>query len=82
MKTATIRQVQHNLKDVLRWVADGEEVQIVRRRVVVAKLVSADQPTIARERPDFAARAARVWKRPARGKSVSRLIVDEREDRL
>lgn len=39
MKTATIRQVQHHLKDVLRWVHQGEEVVITNRRHAVARIV-------------------------------------------
>jgi antitoxin (DNA-binding transcriptional repressor) of toxin-antitoxin stability system len=28
MKTATIREMQHNLSEVLSWVERGEEVQV------------------------------------------------------
>jgi len=36
MKTATVREVQHNLKGVLRQIADGETVEVTRSRRVVA----------------------------------------------
>ena len=39
MKTASVRQVQHNLADVLRQVEEGEEFQILRRNRPVAKLI-------------------------------------------
>ncbi|KKL00887.1 hypothetical protein LCGC14_2628080 [marine sediment metagenome] len=39
MKTATIRQVQHNLAEILRQVEAGEEFKIVRRNHPVARLI-------------------------------------------
>ena len=39
MKTATVRQVQHNLSEVLSWVEQGEEVRVLRRKQVVARLL-------------------------------------------
>ncbi len=39
MKTATVRQVQHNLAEVLRQVEAGEKFQIVRRNHPVAMLI-------------------------------------------
>ena len=36
-----MRQMQHHLKDVLRWVHAGEEVVITNRRQAVARIVPA-----------------------------------------
>jgi len=81
MKTATIRDVQHHLSKVLCWVAQGEEVQITRRSRTVAKLVpSRDAQAV--ELPDFAARARAIWGDSPGGKSLSSIIVDDREERL
>ena len=82
MKKATIREVQHNLSGVLRWVDEGEEVQILRRNRVVARIVPAHDTANAPEWPDFAARAKRIWRRRLPGKPVSRIIVEDRDDRL
>jgi prevent-host-death family protein len=41
MKRASLRQVQHHLSDVMKWVDEGEEVEITRRNRTVAKLVPA-----------------------------------------
>ena len=39
MKTMTVREVQHNLRKVLRWIEDGELVAVSRRNRIVAKIV-------------------------------------------
>lgn len=82
MKRATIRQVQHHLSDVLKWVEDGEEVVIVRRDRVVGKIVPPDHSSGKRDWPDFAGRARRIWGRRIRGKQVSRIIIEDRKERL
>ncbi len=57
MKTATIRQVQHHLKDVLRWVHQGEEVVITNRHEAVARIVPSNLPRPQKVRwPDIEAR--------------------------
>ena len=81
MKRATVREVQHNLAGVLRWIEDGEEVHIFRRDRMVARLVP-PQRHPAPEWPDFAARAKTIWRRPVRGTPISQIISDDRDDRL
>ena len=79
MRTASVREVQHNLKAVLAWVDGGEEVRVVRRGKVVARLLPPEPtPTAA---PDFAGRARAIWGRRPTGKPLSRVVADAREDR-
>ena len=62
MKTASVREVQHDLRRVLAWIAEGESVQVTRNRRVVARLV----PPAARATPglpDFMARLERTFPR-------------------
>lgn len=82
MKRATIREVQHNLAKVLRWVADGEEVEIVRRQEVVGRIIPPGASSGTREWPDFKQRAERIWGRKSSGKPVSRIIIDARKERV
>lgn len=42
MKTVSVREAQHNLAKVLRVVEGGESVEIVRRKVPVARLTPVD----------------------------------------
>lgn len=76
MKSASVRQVQHDLKRVLAWVANGEEVLVHRRAKVVARLLPPAAETSAS--PDFVARARRVWGDRPRGAPLSELVSDAR----
>ena len=82
MKRATVREVQHNLAGVLRWIADGDSVEIVRHRKVVARIVPAVSHSTVPEWPDFTASAQKIWGKTIKGKPVSRIIIDDRKDRL
>lgn len=76
MKTATVREVQHNLKKVLAWVEGGEVVQVVRRAKVVARLVPADpEPVVS---PDFVGRARRIWGDQPDGALLSEIVSEAR----
>ncbi len=79
MKRATIRQVQHNLSEVLSWVEGGEEVQVLRRNKVVARLLPPGPE--ASPSPDFVARARAVWGDKAQGTTLSAILSESREDR-
>jgi len=57
MKTATVRELRTSFPRVERWIADGETVQITKRRRVVATLVPPVRDgESAVSMPDFAAR--------------------------
>lgn len=79
MKTVTVRQVQHHLSEVLREVSQGHEVQVVKRKRVVAKIIPASQPPRPRRWPDFESRRRRLFggkKLP--GGSLSEIILKSR----
>jgi antitoxin (DNA-binding transcriptional repressor) of toxin-antitoxin stability system len=76
MKVATVRQIQHNLAEVLAWVADGQEVQVFRRKRLVARLLPPG-PEAAKS-PDFLARARGIWGKKPRGKALSALVSEAR----
>ena len=79
MKTASVRQIQHNLSQVLDWVERGEEVLVFRRKRMIARLSPATpRPT---ESPDFVARARAVWGTRPRGKRLSAIALDARGKR-
>jgi len=62
MKTATIRQVRHDLGTVLAWVAEGEEVTVLNRTRPVARICPLrPQPPAQFKMPDFAARAKAIF---------------------
>ena len=79
MKTATVREVQHNLSEVLSCVAQGQEVAVLRRGKMVAKLVPPDPRPPAS--PDFLSRARAVWGEKPVGRALSRIASDARGER-
>jgi antitoxin (DNA-binding transcriptional repressor) of toxin-antitoxin stability system len=79
MKTATIRKVQHNLTEVLSWVERGEEVRVLRRKRVVARLMP-PQPEPPHG-PDFLARAKAIWGATPRGSRLSEIVSESRGER-
>ncbi len=82
MKTASIRDVQHDLGKVLAWVEGGEEVEVTRRRRAVARLIPVNAPHPAPVAlPDFAARALAVWGPRRKGRGLSKTILEGREER-
>ena len=79
MKTATVRMVQHNLSEVLSWVERGEEVHVLRRKKVVARLVAPEPEAPAS--PDFVGRAKAIWGARPRGARLSATVSDARGEK-
>ncbi len=83
MKTATIREAQHNLSRVLRWVEHGETVEITRRKKTIAKIVPAQSPPKKIIWPDRLAELRAIYgDKPIPGKPISQIISEDREDRF
>ena len=80
MRTATVREAQHNLPKILRAVSRGEVVEITRRNRVVARLVPAGSRPV-EGLPDFLARARAIWGRRAPGKATSEIVIEARAER-
>lgn len=79
MKTATMRQVRHELTEVLKWVAAGEEVTVLNRNRPVARLL----PPLPEaggeiEMPDFEARARAIF--GDKRTHLSDIVIEEREE--
>lgn len=79
MKTASVREIQHNLAAVLAWVESGQEVLVLRRKKVVARLVPAEP--VAVESPDFIARSRDIWGDKPKGKPLSEILSEARGKR-
>jgi antitoxin (DNA-binding transcriptional repressor) of toxin-antitoxin stability system len=73
MKTTSVQQVPQQWADILRWIADGEEVEMTQQDRVVARLVPAAAPP-----PDFLARATAVWGQTPPGKTLSAIVSEDR----
>jgi antitoxin (DNA-binding transcriptional repressor) of toxin-antitoxin stability system len=63
MKSANVRQLRHDFGSVMNWVADGEQVKIVKKGRIIA-LLSPPPPATKRKKiklPDFEARRKRIF---------------------
>ena len=80
MIKTNIRQLQHHLSDVMRYVEHGEEVLITRRNRVVAKIIPAESQTERVDWPDFVGRAKAIVKK-AKGKPASHVVIEDRGEK-
>jgi len=83
MKTVSIREVQHGLKDVLARVSAGETVRITRHNRVVAELTPPRRRAALKKfaMPDFLARTKVIFGEHVLSDSTP-LLREMREDRF
>lgn len=60
MKTASIRDLRHGFKKIERLLHQGEEIQITKRRRVIARLIP-ENAKAEKEMPDFLARLRAIY---------------------
>ena len=60
MKKASVRDLRYGFKRIERLLHQGEEVQITKRRRVIARLVP-DRAEVVRKIPDFLARLRAIY---------------------
>lgn len=60
MKRATVRDLRYRFSAVEDLLREGEEIQITKRKQVVARLVPA-KTAIAPQHPDFLARLKKIY---------------------
>ena len=81
MKTATIREIQHNLAAVLRQVESGEEFQILRRNHPIAMIVPIRDKS-PEETSDWSTHESEIDGifdgKVVRGKPISEIVSDGR----
>ena len=78
MKRATVRDLRYSFKEVEARLAEGEEIEIVKRKKVIARLV----PVVAERAavmPDFLARMKQNWGETILEPSNADLLAQERE---
>jgi prevent-host-death family protein len=76
MRTASVGEVQKNFGKILREIHAGEEITITRRGKPVARLTALG-PKSDIDWPDFYNDAIEL-----KGKPVSEILIEDREDRL
>jgi antitoxin (DNA-binding transcriptional repressor) of toxin-antitoxin stability system len=78
MKRATVRDLRYSFKEVEARLAEGEEIEIVKRNKVIAKLVPV-APEPPRQMPDFLGRMRKVHGDVIFEPSNAELLAQERE---
>lgn len=78
MKRATVRDLRYSFKEVEAKLAEGEEIEIVKRKKVIARLVPVPSPS-ASGMPDFLGRMRRNWGVKILKPSNAELLAQERE---
>ena len=80
MKTVSVRDLRYDFKKVERLLSQGDEVQITKRRKVIARLSPEQQqrPPL----PDFLGRLKEIYGDKVFEVSGAELISADREDRI
>lgn len=78
MKRATVRDLRYSFKEVEARLAEGEEIEIVKRKKVIAKLVPVTTPSTV-EKPDFMARMRAIHGDVILSPSNAELLAEERD---
>ncbi|MGA7576331.1 MAG: hypothetical protein WBV31_06165 [Terriglobales bacterium] len=60
MRKASVRDLRYEFKKIERLLLQGEEIQITKRRRVIARLVP-ESTRVAREMPDFLGRMRSIF---------------------
>lgn len=78
MKRATVRDLRYSFNHVEASLAEGEEIEIVKRKKVIAKLVPVS-PAKPSALPDFTARMKRIHGNVTLHPSGADLLAKERD---
>jgi len=85
MRTATIREAQHNFSALLRLVQRGEEIEVLSRKNPVARIVPVKPISLSSGKVDWVGhglRLKKLWKAgKAGGSSTDALLNDLRGER-
>ncbi len=61
MKTATVRELRYQFPEIEGRLRQGEEIQITKRKRVIARLVPVKPPRPRRRPPDFLALLKQIY---------------------
>jgi len=82
MKTARVEQVQSTFPDLLRLVALGQEIRVMRRKRAVARIVPAERGTSPVDWADTWSKVDAIFEgKAAPGKPGSQIIIASRRSR-
>jgi antitoxin (DNA-binding transcriptional repressor) of toxin-antitoxin stability system len=77
MRKATVRDLRYRFREVEDLLREGEEIQITKRKRVIARLIPARIAAPTRG-PDFLARLAKIYRGKRMKVSGAELVAQER----
>jgi antitoxin (DNA-binding transcriptional repressor) of toxin-antitoxin stability system len=77
MTKASVRDLRYRFREVEDLLRQGQEIQITKRKRVIARLIPADKTPV--KRPDFAGRLKRIFGKRVLKVSGAELISRDRE---
>src|SRR5271165_1176515 len=78
MRKATVRDLRYRFREVESLLREGEEIQITKRKRVIARLVPA-KAAVPSRRPDFMARLKKLYRGKLLKVSGAELVSRDRE---
>ncbi len=80
MKSVSVRDLRYDFKKVEQLLSQGEEIQVTKRRHVIARLVP-EKPAVRPPMPDFAARLKAIYGDKVLEVSGADLLREDRDSR-
>jgi antitoxin (DNA-binding transcriptional repressor) of toxin-antitoxin stability system len=77
MRKATVRDLRYRFSLVEDLLGEGEEVQITKRKRIIARLLPVE-PSAAPPRPDFLARLKKLYREKPLKVTTAELLASER----
>lgn len=77
MRKATVRDLRYRFSAVEDLLSEGEEVQITKRKRIIARLLPI-RPTPSPQRPDFLARLKKLYRSKPLKTSTAEILSSER----
>ncbi len=78
MRKATVRDLRYRFSEVEDLLREGEEIQITKRKRIIARLVPT-KPGVPAQRPDFLARLKKIYRGKPLKVTGAELVSRERD---
>jgi antitoxin (DNA-binding transcriptional repressor) of toxin-antitoxin stability system len=78
MRKASVRDLRYRFREVENLLREGEEIQITKRKRIIARLIPA-KPMIRTRRPDFLGRLKKIYGSKPLKVSGAELVSRERD---
>ena len=78
MRKASVRDLRYRFREVENLLRDGEEIQITKRKRIIARLVPA-KPAARGRRPDFLGRLKKIYRGKPLKVSGAELVSRDRD---